>query len=76
MKYSYYKHKDNWEQSRLISFIIAQVNSKKKLKLEDITKFEWEREQTTEKDTYISTEEIERLRKEAEEMERMFSMQQ
>lgn len=42
MKYSHYKSKDNWEQARLISFLIAQANSTKRLKIEDIIKFPWE----------------------------------
>lgn len=33
MDYGYYKHKEDWEQTRLISYLIAQTNSKKKLKL-------------------------------------------
>lgn len=44
MKYSYYKHKDSWEQTRLIAFLIAQTNSKKHLELSDIIKFKWDEE--------------------------------
>ena len=36
------KHKESWEQSRMIAYIIAQVNSKKKLRPTDIIKFGWE----------------------------------
>lgn len=70
MKYSFYKHKENWEQARLISYLIAQTHSSKKLKVEDIIKFSWEKE--TPKDTYISNEQIAMLSKQAEEMEKMF----
>lgn len=70
MKYSFYKNRDDWEQSRLISFIIAQSNSKKKLKLQDIIKFEWEKEEK--ENTTITKEEIENLSKQAEEFERYF----
>lgn len=34
--------KDSWEQARLISYMVAQVNSKKRLKPTDIIKFAWE----------------------------------
>ena len=73
MKFSYYRHKENWEQARLISYLIAQTHSSKKLKLEDIIKFSWEKE--TPKDTYISNEEIARLSREAEELEKLFAQQ-
>ena len=36
------RHKESWEQARLISYIVAQVNSKKRLKPTDIIKFAWE----------------------------------
>ena len=65
LKYQYYAVKDGWEQARLISFLIAQSNSRKKLKMEDILEFPWEKEKE-EHITSISKEEIERLRKEAE----------
>lgn len=65
LKYSYYRTKDNWEQARLVSYLIAQVNSKKKLKYQDICEFPWEKENTDE-DTKISKEDIERLNKLAE----------
>ena len=34
--------KDTWEQTRLIGYIIAQTNSKKRLKPTDIIQFAWE----------------------------------
>lgn len=37
--------KDAWEQTRMLSYIMAQVNSKKRLKPTDIIKFAWEKEQ-------------------------------
>lgn len=36
------RHKEQWEQSRLISYVVAQTNSKKHLKPTDIIKFPWE----------------------------------
>lgn len=61
LEYHYYKHKDGWEQARLISYLIAQTNSKKQLTLQDIVKFYWE--DNEEHDTSISTENINRLKK-------------
>lgn len=41
---SYYlKHKDSWEQARLIAYMTAQVNSKNTISPEDIIKFYWEK---------------------------------
>jgi hypothetical protein len=65
LKYQYYAVKDGWEQARLISFLIAQSNSRKRLKMEDILEFPWEKT-SNEHDTSISKEDIDRLRKEAE----------
>lgn len=65
LKYSFYAFKDGWEQSRLISYLIAQTNSRKKLTLEDITKFYWENE-TIEADTKITKKDIDRLNKMAQ----------
>lgn len=57
--------KDSWEQSRMIAYIIAQVNSKKKLNPDDIIKFSWD-ENTASVDTSISDKDIERLRQKAD----------
>lgn len=65
MDYEYYSRNDTWEQARLIAYMVAQVNSKRRLKFSDITQFYWE-DKEEEKDTSISREEIERLRKKAE----------
>jgi hypothetical protein len=35
----YKKNKESWEQTRLLGFITAQVNSTKKLNITDIIKF-------------------------------------
>lgn len=42
VKYGYLKSKEEWEIGRLITYMTAQVNSKKKLKLKDIIEFPWE----------------------------------
>lgn len=65
MNCEYYSHKDDWEQARLIAFMIAQVNSRKKLKFEDITSFYWEKEE--EESTAITKSDIQRLRERAKE---------
>lgn len=36
--------KDSWEQTRMLCHMIAQVNSKKRLKPKDIMAFPWEKE--------------------------------
>lgn len=58
MQYSYYAHKDSWEQARLVSYMIAQTNSKNRLNVTDIVKFKWDEE---DKDEQVTTEEINRL---------------
>lgn len=63
LKYIYYSYKDNWEQARLIAWMIAQTNSRKKLSFEDIVKFNWEKEEIG--DTSITKQDIERLKKAA-----------
>ena len=61
------KHRDSWEQSRMIAYIIAQVNSRKKLNPTDIIKFTWDNEEEMNKETSMSNEDLERLRKKAKE---------
>lgn len=65
LKYEHYSHRDEWEQARLIAYMVAQVNSKKKLTFQDITKFYWE-DQQEEQDTSITKEDIERLKQRAQ----------
>lgn len=65
LKYQYYSVKDGWEQARLISYLIAQTNSRRTLKMTDIIEFPWEKESDKE-DQSITKEDIERLTKEAE----------
>ena len=65
MKYQYLAIKESWEQARFLGYIIAQCNSKKKLKPSDVISFYWEKEK--EADTAISNQDIERLKKKAQE---------
>lgn len=68
----YLTTKDSWEQARLVAYIIAQANSKKKLKPTDIISFGWE-EQEKKHITSISTEDIERLQEQAKIAEQKLS---
>lgn len=57
------KSKQDWEQSRMVGYIIAQGNSTKKLKPSDIIKFSWDDKQemfTGVKE--ISNEDVDRLK--------------
>ncbi len=69
LKYQYYSYKEDWEQARMISYIVAQVNSKKRLKLEDIIKFPWDGK-GGEMEHQISKEDIERLQQMAKNYEK------
>jgi hypothetical protein len=48
----------------LVAYIVAQCNSTKKLKLQDISRFYWE-EPEADEDTYMSTSDLQRLRDKA-----------
>lgn len=65
MKYSYYASKEDWEQARLIAYMTAQVNSKRRLQFQDIIEFPWEKEEKGA--TSITKEDIERLKLQAQE---------
>lgn len=60
------KNKASWEQCRFISYMIAQVNSTKKLKPTDILSFKWDDDKG--EDTSITNEDIERLKDKANKM--------
>ena len=51
----------------MIAYIIAQVNSRKKLNPTDIIKFAWDNEEEMNKENSMSNEDLERLRKKAKE---------
>lgn len=59
------RHKESWEQSRMISYVVAQANSKKKLKPTDIITFGWEKETGTTKTntTQLSINDVEEIKK-------------
>ena len=58
------KYKISWEQTRFVSYMVAQVNSTKQLKPTDILSFTWDNTESY-KDTAISNEDIERLKQKA-----------
>lgn len=59
-----YADASQWEQTRWLMYVVAQVNSRKHLKLSDILQFPWDSEVASAKTT-ISNEDVERLRKKA-----------
>lgn len=66
--------KDEWEQARMISYITAQVNSKKKMKPSDIIQFAWEKETPHQKQQNIelTLEDAERIKAMALEREKLY----
>lgn len=66
LQYGYYSEQDAWEQARLISYLIAQTHSKKKLKLQDIVPFSWDEDEENEDNKPITKSEIERLKARAQ----------
>lgn len=44
MRFQTYNNRDIWESARLIAYVVAQTQSKKKLKLKDIVKYAWDDE--------------------------------
>lgn len=61
-----YRHRNSWEQTRMICYILAQSNSTKSIKPTDIIRFPWDDDKPQTGDTLINTEDIERLKKKAE----------
>lgn len=68
MDYQYLAYKESWEQARLIAYLIAQTNSKKKLKMTDILKFQWDEDgiKKNVSDTSMSNSDLERLKMKAQ----------
>lgn len=55
-----YTYLNEWEQTRIISYVIAQTHSTKHIKPSDIIKFEWDKEK--EKDTKMTKKDVKRLK--------------
>ena len=58
-----YADSTSWEQTRWLMYVIAQVNSRKQLKVTDILKFSWD---DVQKNTRITDDEIQRLKEKAD----------
>ena len=53
------KSKSEWEQTRFLAYVTAQVNSTKKLKPTDILKFDWDEKKVSDN---IDIQEIKKQR--------------
>ena len=60
------KNKESWEQTRVQAYITAQTQSTKKIDMNDMMSFPWEKKVEKVEDT---PEDIEMVRKEMKEME-------
>lgn len=60
------KNKESWEQTRVQAYITAQIQSTKKIDMNDMMSFPWEKKVEKVEDT---PEDIEMMRKEMKEME-------
>ena len=58
-----YADTTSWEQTRWLMYVIAQVNSRKQLKVTDILNFSWDQ---TQKNITITDDDIKRLREKAD----------
>lgn len=63
------RKRDAWEQTRILGYITAQVNSTKRLKQTDILSFPWDQEVIKKKVVSVPDSEIERLRNKAKQVE-------
>lgn len=58
-----YLDRNLWESTRLIAYVMAQVNSRKKLSFQDICTFKWDdSSEPEEKQVDISDDDINRLK--------------
>lgn len=65
LKFSYYKDKESWEQTRFLGFINARIGGAKISKVEDLIKFQWEVEKDNEKKRAMTDEEMQNFRNKA-----------
>lgn len=71
LEYSFYAHQDEWEQCRYNSYVNVQMNSKKKLKPQDILPFTWDN--NTKRETIVSEKDKKRLREFAKKQEEILN---
>ena len=62
-----YADASSWEQTRWLMYVVAQVNSRKQLKVTDILKLPWDGGSI---DTTISNEDVTRLKEKARLLEK------
>lgn len=71
-----YSNRNLWECTRLLLYITTQVNSKKKLNVKDLLKFEWDDDTKSDDETEISNDDIKRLKKKSLEYEKLLKTNQ
>ena len=63
------KSRESWEQTRLLAYMTAQVNSTKTIKPTDILQFEWDYEKEPDvEEKMISKADVKRLSKKTDEV--------
>ena len=62
------KSRESWEQTRLLAYMTAQVNSTKTIKPTDILQFEWDEKEPDVEEKVISKADIKRLSKKTDEV--------
>ena len=62
------KSRESWEQTRLLAYMTAQVNSTKKIKPTDILQFEWDKKEPVDEEKMISKADVKRLSKKTDEV--------
>lgn len=70
-----YTDRPEWEQTRLIMYILAQTNSKKKLEITDLIKFPWDSEGGESETIEDTTENRNSLREKAKQFEKILQTQ-
>lgn len=65
-------NRQDWERTRLQLYATAQANSTKKLKLEDIMQFAWEKKSEEDKVKEISNNDIKRIQERAQYIKEKF----
>lgn len=73
LEYSFYAHQDEWEQCRFNSYVNVQMNTKKKLKPQDILQFTWDKNNNTKRETIVSEKDKNRLREFAKKQEEILN---
>nr|WP_320038853.1 hypothetical protein [uncultured Bacteroides sp.] len=62
-----YKFKNSWEETRMLAYTTAQVNSSKKIKATDLMQFTWD-EKIEEQIETITNEDKERIKQKSDEI--------